>query len=190
MTKNVSSNTLIPDLPDMVIEGLRQLTEQGDANQWGVGRYLVDVVVEFKSLYEQAGVRRARALLIKQCANKVGVDASTLRDRCCMADFFTPQDVAEFAPLSFHQMRACKSAGVEGWRGHAEWALANLPAPCELIRARIKHNGQLPPKWANRWERVLDLAAEIERDDGAPDLVRIIARELLQSAEVAGYGGD
>jgi len=180
---------LIPDLPDIVVEGLRQLIEAGDAYQFQVGDYLVDVVEEFARLYEGAGVRRARALLIKQCAGRVGADASTLRDRECVARFYPYEVRQEFYPLSFSQLRACKSAGVEGWRGHAEWALANLPAPCELIRARIKHNGQLPPKWEGRWSRVLDLSAEIERDNGAPDLVRIIARELLQSAEVAGYGG-
>ena len=179
----------IPDLPDIVVEGLRQLIEAGDAYQFQVGDYLVDVVDEFKSLYESAGVRRARALLLRQCAGRVGVDVSTLRDRETVSRFFPPSIRQEFSPLSYSQLRACKSAGGDGWRSAAEWALANLPAPCELIRARIKHNGQLPPKWKARWERVLDLTAEIERDEEAPDLVRIIARELLQSAEVAGYGG-
>jgi hypothetical protein len=171
----------IPELPDEVIEGLRQLVEQGDTYQFAVGDYLSDVVDEFRTLYEGAGVKRARALLIRQCANKVGVDASTLRDRECVARFYPAQVREEFSPLSYSQLRACKSAG-EGWRGHAEWALENLPAPCALIRARIKHNGQLPPKWAGYWERVLDLASEIDRDLTAPESVRGLCRELLLGA--------
>lgn len=186
----MSQHLLIPDLPDVVVEGLRQLIEAGEGYQWATGDYLVEVVDEFKSLYESAGVRRARALLLRQCAGRVGVDTSTLRDRETVSRFFPPSIRQEFSPLSYSQLRACKSAGVEGWRSAAEWALANLPAPCELIRARIKHNGQLPPRWEGRWSRLLDLAAEIERDEEAPELVRIITRELLQSAEVGGYGGD
>ena len=65
------------------------------------------------------------------------------------------------------------------WREYAEWALANLPAPVALIRARVKHNGHLPPAWEGRWARVLELCGALVDDNQAPDEVRRLAGVVL-----------
>lgn len=171
----------LPKLPDEIIETVRQLLIQDEDLRWALGDYLADVVVEIEPTYKRMGIRFPRATLFRQIANVVGCDTSTLRDRQSVCTFYPPGIRREFDALSWSQLRACKSAG-SSWREYAEWALANLPAPVALIRARIKHNGHLPPKWEARWERILDLASEIERDDDAPQSIRGLCRGLVDAA--------
>jgi len=179
----------LPDLPEIVIEVTRQLIEEGEGHQWKLGDHIAGIVDELGSRYAslidtpqaKSAVRRARTHIVKQLADRTGTDRSTLRDREVMARFF-PQDVREsMSPLTYHQLRACKSAGDE-WRKHAEWALENLPAPTAIIRLRIKHHGELPPAWMGRWDRMLQLSRDLMVDEAAPDRVRHIARGVIEAA--------
>jgi hypothetical protein len=161
----------------VVIEPLRQLVNDADGHQWIIGDYLVDVVDELEAAYSGMGLRNARAWLIRHMAIRVGADTSTLRDRASMCTFYPPDVRREYDALSYHQLRACKSAK-DKWREYADWAMENLPAPVALIRARVKHNGDLPPAWIGRWERVLSLADLLADDAEAPAPVRLWARVL------------
>ena len=161
----------LPDLPEPIIEHARQLIEQGESHQWVVGDYLVGVVDELAEFYarlvdpDQAckHIRKGRAHIISQIADRTGTDRSTLRDREVMARFYRPDLRAEYAPLTYHQLRACKSAG-DDWVQYAEWALNNLPAPPAIIRLRIKHNGDIPPSYVGRWSRMVKIAEDIIKD--------------------------
>lgn len=169
-TDKQSSVPLTIKLPDEVIEHTRQLILSSDGHQWVIGDHLVAVVDEF-------GHMIPRHEIIRQLSGAVGADPSTLRDREIMARFFDRGVRAEYDMLTYSQLRACKSSG-ERWREYADWAAANLPAPVALIRARVKHNGHLPPAWVSRWERVLSIAALIAADEDAPPVVRLAARLL------------
>jgi len=174
-------------LPDEVIERARQLQSEAEGHQWHVGDFLVEVVDELGNYYTRQGVRNARAEIIRQLANGVGADASTLRDRECMARFYPLSIRREYNVLTYHQLRACKSAG-ERWREYADWALDNLPAPVALIRASIKHNGDLPPAWVGRWERMLAIADLLAADEQTPPVVRLAAVALVETAKIIGHG--
>lgn len=160
-----------PPLPDAIIEGLRQLVNDSDGRQWVMGDYINAVVDELEGHYSDLGVKYARAWLVRHMAERTGADVSTLRDRANMAKFY-PQDIrTEYDALSYHQLRACKSAGEE-WKRYADWALDNLPSPVSVIRAMVKHNGDLPPAWVSRWERMQVLADVLVMDALTPPEVR------------------
>jgi hypothetical protein len=175
MTDIKASPLAIPPLPDDLIESLRQVINDADRHQWATGDFLVGIVDELEDNYTRLGVRHARAWLIQHMANRVGCDASTLRDREAMARFYPGPVRARYDALSYHQLRACKAAGNQ-WQEYADWALDNLPAPVATIRAKIKHNGDLPPAWVSRWERVQVLCEALKDDAQAPPGVRLAAR--------------
>jgi hypothetical protein len=139
-----------------------------------VGDFLASVIDELSQHYEAIGVKRARAWLIQHMASRVGVDASTLRDREAMARFYPSNIRSRYDMLTYHQLRACKSAGPE-WERYATWASEELP-PVSIIRARVKHNGSLPPAWVGRWSRVIELSELLQSDEQAPPGVRLAAR--------------
>ena len=178
MPEGMSGN-VVPKirLPDEVIEYFRQLLDSAESTQWKIGRGLVDLVDEMSPVWERSGVKHARAAIIRQLAVANGVSDSTLRDRESMARFYPPEVQAEYAVLTYHQLRACKSAG-EQWRCYADWAVSNLPAPVALIRARVKCNGDLPPAWIGRWERLQELAELLVGDDLTPDDVKDKVKRL------------
>ena len=169
----------LPQLPDKVIEYTRQLLETQDGHQWKLGDHLVSVCEELAGYYAgllnegdlERAVRKARAHIIKQLANRTGADRSTLRDRQNVARFFPPDIRGRYSVLSYSQMRACKAAG-DRWEEYAIWACDNLPAPVAIIRARIKYNGDLPPVWIARWERIQRLGEILYEDEEAPAVVR------------------
>lgn len=168
--KNVSRNLV---LPDEIIERVRQYAEATDVMQWGIGDILVEVVDEF-----DLHIRRSQ--ILKELANKTGLDVSTLCDREIMARFY-PEDVRdEYGALTYHQLRACKSAG-DNWQHWADWALDNLPAPVAIIRLMIKHNGDLPPAWEGRLQRLIGLAEAIAGDEDAPEEVVAFAATILDT---------
>ena len=178
----MSADSVLPvKLPDEVIEATRQLLHEGEGYQWRVGDHLAAVVDGFGHVLKRSEV-------IRQLANGVGADASTLRDRECMARFYPPSLRREYDSLTYHQLRACKSAG-ERWREYADWALDNLPAPVSLIRASIKHNGDLPPAWVGRWERMLVMADLLVVDEQTPPVVRLAAVALIETAKIIGPVG-
>jgi len=135
-------------------------------SNWQQGDFLVDVVAELGSIIPRHEIH-------KQLAAAVGADRSTMRDRELMSRFWPDRE--QYAPLTYSQLRACKSAGDRA-REYAEWALANLPAPVALIRAHIKHNGDLQPAWIARWDRVRELCELIAGDKEAPPVIRHAAR--------------
>lgn len=161
----------VVQLPEQVIEALRQLLDDGETYQWATGRFICDVLDEFPN--------EKRSDLIIQMADRSGADRSTLRDRHNMAKFYPVAVQKEFDMLTWSQFRACKSAGDDAHE-YLEWAANNLPAPVAVIRARIKNNGHDQPAWVHRWEAVQRLAAMIVGDTEAPDEIREVARLVSQ----------
>jgi hypothetical protein len=171
-------------LPDAVIELVRVELDRADVSQWHIGDMLVSIVEELGILYERSGVRSARAAIIRELATRTGRDASTLRDRHLMAAFYPPEVRASYDALTYHQLRACKSAG-DNWRQYADWALDNLPAPVALIRARIKHNGDTPPLWLTRFERLIDQAQSLIETPETPIPIVQLTTSFISAAEAA-----
>lgn len=183
----------LPLLPDEVIEHTRQLLETQDGHQWKLGDHLVDVMVELGELYAELlneedktyALKKARAHIIRQIANRTGADRSTLRDRHNMCRFFPPDIRVRYSVLSWSQLRACKAAGAV-WEEYAIWACDNLPAPVAIIRARVKYNGDLPPVWIARWERFQRLGEMLEEDENAPAVVRGSGGEVAAIRRLGG----
>ena len=157
----------VVQLPEQVIEALRQLLDDGDRHQFIVGDFIIDVLDEFPHVN--------RSELVKQMADRTGSDRSTIRDRHNVARFYTKEIRAEFDMLTWSQFRACKRAGEE-WRQYAEWAAGHMPAPVAVIRARIKNNGHDQPAWVHRWQAVQRLAQQIADDREAPAKIREVCR--------------
>jgi len=177
------SKNELPPLPDDIIETVRQYISEDDDHRWRLGDYLTDVVNEITPLYSKMGVTYPRASLFRQIANLVGCDTSTLRDRQIMSTFYSTPIRQEYSALSWSQLRACKAAGPEHWREYADWALLNLPAPVTLLRARIKHDGHLPPLWVSLLDRFIDIAWSLERDESAPGWVRQAAHFVVEASK-------
>ncbi len=157
-------------LPDQVIETLRQLLDDGEAYQWATGRFICEVVDEFPNL--------DRSEIVKQLADRTGANRSTLRDRHNMAKFYPAEVVLQYDMLSYSQLRACKSAGGEAHK-YLEWAANNMPAPVAVIRARIKNNGHDQPAWVHRWEGMQRLAQQIADDQEAPAEIRKVCQLVM-----------
>jgi hypothetical protein len=162
-------------LPELIIESLRQLLDEGDNHQFNVGDFICVVLDEFPQV--------TRADLIQQLADRTGADRSTLRDRHNVARFYPVEVRKEFDMLTYSQLRACKAAG-EAWREYAEWAISDsMPAPVAVIRARIKNNGEDRPAWEYRWESVVRLAGQLVDDPGCPKVIRQIAAKILKTLQ-------
>lgn len=170
-------------LPDEVVEGLRQIAEQGEGIQWSMGDYLVAVVDEFEPYIEpRTPTYTSRTEIVKQLADRTGLDTSTLRDREMMARFY-PKEVRErYSPLTYYQLKACKSAGGD-WQRWADWALANLPAPVDVIRAKIKVGNSLMPLWLMRLEKIEKIAQQVNHDGEAPDAVQVACASIAGMAK-------
>ena len=162
-------------LPDSVVEAARQYLGHEDDARWQLGDFLSDVVSEMEPVYHTAGVQHPRAVMFRQIAGSIGCDPSTLRDRQSMSEFYPYSVRADYSALTWSQLRACKSAA-NLWQVYADWALANLPAPVAMIRSKIKNGGSLPPAWAGRWQRVVELSEMLAGDSEAPPGVRLAAR--------------
>lgn len=162
-------------LPDAIVEHLRALADNNERGQWEIGDFLVGVMDELEPLYQSVGYKRVRPSILKQLANRTGLDCSTLRDREVMARFYPVKVRDHYHALTYHQLRSCKAAG-DKWRKYADWALDNLPAPVALIRARVKANGHEVPAWVNRWERLLNISDAVLCDTESPKWLRIICR--------------
>jgi len=160
----------VVNLPEQVIEQLRQLLDDSESYQWATGDFICDVLDEFPNV--------TRPDLIRQMADRTGSDRSTLRDRHNVARFYTPKVRKEFDMLTWSQLRACKAAGSE-WREYAEWAAGHMPAPVAVIRARIKNNGHDKPAWVYRWDSMRRLAGLLADDSDCPEVVTMIARNVL-----------
>jgi hypothetical protein len=175
MTESVSCNTETEfPLPDEAIDVLQAYQAQSDTAQWALG----DIVL---ALADELCKRRGdQQRLVRRVAIEATCDESTVRDRLNMAKFFEPATRGEYG-LSFHQFRACKSAGPDDWRHYADWALDSAadyggkPAPVSVIRSKIKadKNGDKdkPPRWVECLERIISLCDAIRRDS-APEAVK------------------
>ncbi|KKL50579.1 hypothetical protein LCGC14_2304120 [marine sediment metagenome] len=161
----------VVQLPEQVIEALRQLLDDGETYQWATGDFICDVLDEFPQVN--------RSELVRQMADRTGSDRSTIRDWHNVARFFTKEVRKEFDMLTWSQLRACKHAGEE-WRQYAEWAAAHMPAPVAVIRARIDNNGHDQPAWVHRWEGMQRLAQQIADDREAPDEIREACRLVVE----------
>jgi hypothetical protein len=153
----------VVQLPEQVIEALRQLLNDGESYQWATGDFIIEVLDEFPSI--------ARSELIRQMADRTGADRSTLRDRHNVARFYPKEIRKQYDALTWSQLRACKSAG-DQWQEYADWAMDNMPAPVAVIRARIKNNGDDQPAWVHRWDSMKGLARMIAADREAPEKMR------------------
>jgi hypothetical protein len=157
-------------LPEQVIEALRQLLNDSESYQWAIGDFIIDVLDEFITL--------DRADVIKQLADRTGHDRSTLRDRHNMCKFYPLETRKQYDMLTYSQLRACKSAG-DRWQEYADWAMGNMPAPVAVIRARVKNNGHDEPAWVHRWESLVGIARMIAADEAAPDNIREAASQVI-----------
>jgi len=168
----------IPPLPDELIEKIRQLSDTADSFQWQIGDILSDVWDEVGQAYAAIldSERKAHAYIIGQIATRAGIAKSTLRDRESMSRFF-PQAVREqLIPLTYHQIRAIKSAG-DQWQIYRDWVFdqANqngyFPS-VETIRDQIKADGAECPLWSRRLIKVLPVLEKISLDPDAPQDIR------------------
>lgn len=183
MSKPRITNTIV--LPDSLIEAFRELLSKSDHRQWEQGDFICEVLDEFRVLEpdNEQGKRDLRASVIRQLADRTGADRATLRDRHIMAKFYPPRIRSEWSPpLTYHQLRACKSAGPDHWREYATWACDNLPAPVAVIRAHIKSAGDDTPPWVYRWERVNELCSQLATDPECNPGVRNIASMVVRQA--------
>ena len=146
------------------------MLNDSESYQWAIGDLITDVLAEFPQI--------KRANLLKQLADRTGSDRSTLRDRHNCAQFFPSEVRKEFDMLTYSQLRACKSAGVQ-WREYAEWAAGHMPAPVAVIRARVKNNGHDRPAWVHRWESMQGIAKQLVNDSEAPANVRDASAAVL-----------
>jgi len=173
-------------LPDSVIESTRQLYLQGEGHQWALADHLVGVVDELRDHYAsmmgdedgRIAARKARTWIIRSLAVGIGVDESTLRDREVMGRFF-PTEVRQpyTDTLTYHQLRACKSAN-DKWQAYADWAMDNLPAPVSVIRAKIKGNGHDdPPYWQRKLDKIIHDIEKLMED--TPEEVKGILHDAL-----------
>ena len=165
----------VVQLPEQVIEALRQLLDDSESYQWATGDFIIDVLDEFPNI--------ARADLIRQMADRTGSDRSTLRDRHNVAQFYPSKVRKEFDMLTWSQLRACKSAGTE-WRQYAEWAMDHMPAPVAVLRARIQNNGHDQPAWISRWAGMVRLGKLIIPDAEAPENIKGVVEHLLAVDEL------
>ena len=166
----------VPQLPDDAVEHLRQILDDSESHQWRCGDLLADLIDEFLPTFEAAYGRRGRAMIIRQLANRLGRDESTLRDRLSICLFYPPRVRSEYDELTWSQLRACKSAGPD-WKIYADWAMENLPAPTSMIRARIKGNGDQRDNWEELWDRLLELVDKLLKME-IPEWVRTKLRGL------------
>jgi len=169
----------VVQLPEQVIEAMRQLLDDGESYQWATGDFIIEVLDEFPSL--------DRSDVIKQLADRTGRDRSTLRDRHNMCKFYPPDTRKEYDALTYSQLRACKAAG-DRWREYADWALDNMPAPVAVIRARVRNNGHDLPAWVHRWEIILGIAKVIEADRDAPEIVRQVCGNVVKIGDHLSSG--
>lgn len=172
MSKKIVSRNTERDIviPDDAVELVRACLDSGDNAQWTIGDTM-------NALREELCRRRGDwDDLTDSMATKAQCDESTLRDRASMARFFEPADRTEFG-LSYHQLRACKSAGKALWRSYAEKAVtsaddyAGQPAPCKVIRAWIAHdkNGQPEePVWLSQARRIVSMCRSACDNQDAP----------------------
>ena len=178
----------LPPLPDDLIETVRQLNDDGDGVQWAMGDLLVSAVEElgpaYASIPELGSLRRARTYILRQLADRTGVDESTLRDRQNVCEFFPPKMRLEYDGFTFHQWRAFKYAGGQ-WRKYAEQAAQNLPAPVRVIRAWIRDdkNEVVIPAWERMLDKFIDIAYSLERDEAAPGWVRQAAHFVVEASK-------
>ena len=162
-----------PQLPDKYINRARFLLESGEVYQWELGDLIEEGVQEI--------VNRgySRANLIRELATGTGADESTLRDRHSMARAFPPEIRVKYQPLTYSQLRACRYAGARMYE-YAELACAGLWS-VRKIRYEVSSNGHADPIWIARWDRVLELAAQIAGDTDAPGWVRDACEGVLQT---------
>ncbi len=167
-------------LPDIIIETLRALANRGDTQQWEIGDFLVGVVDEIKKYVPDEGYTPevvTRARLLRELADRTGLDASTLRDREVMARFFTHADREAYHALTYHQLRACKGGG-ERWREYADRAMGSLPAPVRVIRSWVSSNGDGESRHDYYLRRLKEQAGAL-LDSNPPAGMRLLARLVL-----------
>ena len=158
-------------LPDAAIEQLRAMLEASNGLQFVIGDHLVGLVDEFTPSMKRADI-------IRQLASGTGCDPSTLRDRETMSRYWFPDRRAKYAPLTYHQLRACGRNDAYSLEC-AEWALAHLPAPVAAIWQHRQQNGHTEPAWVARWDRVQSLCYVIRGDDEAPASIRALCQVVL-----------
>ena len=172
-------------LPDKYINRARFLLESGEVYQWELGDLIEEGVQEIVRVRTSTFAGYSRANLIRELATGTGADESTLRDRHSMARAFPPEIRVKYQPLTYSQLRACRYAG-ERMYEYAELACAGLWS-VRKIRYEVSSNGHADPIWIARWDRVLELAAQIAGDSEAPGWVRAACRVLSQTSASKEY---
>lgn len=177
-------------LPDDLIEELQQGEESVDAWRWRSGEIAADLVDEF-------GATRGKGLVRKRVAIEAVLPASTIRAREEMARFypselrhrFGDEDYPGFQVLSWSQLRACKPAGMLGWRELALWAVESAddyggrPAPVDAIVA--KRTGWQPDEqtWEKPFTSAWNACEKLLETQGVPKKVRDSAETFIESTK-------
>ena len=149
---------------------MRELLAHSDTYQWEVGEKILEGMEELSPYWQE---HNGRARLIEQLSNKTGTDKSTLRDRHNVVAFWKPKMTDDYRIFSWSQLRAIKFAG-DKWKQYANWALKDYPytPPPDVIRARIKGNGDEIPVWMYRWNKLGDAIEKLVTAKDIPDEVR------------------
>jgi len=166
--------------PVDVIERLQARSDGETNSKWEDGDDCGALVDEFGPRFGKSRVRR-RFAIERQLSN------GTARDRENMARFFNPQDRLDFDVLSYHQLRACKPAGKDGWRKLATWAVESAddyggrPAPVDAIIRHRKKDGAKEAAWERRLVRAHTSAEQVADDPTAKPSVRKHCRDFVEA---------
>lgn len=161
-------------LPEDIVNEILQYSQVIDTNYWHLGDIGNKIYFILKNTYSKS-----------DCASLVAYYAkwkqSTVQDQMWMCEQI-PRAKREYE-LSRHQYRACLAAG-EKWEEYAkkaeEYADQNggHTATCALIRKWIDGYKDAPPVWEKRWNKLLELAEAIAKDDQAREDVREICQNI------------
>lgn len=160
-------------LPDEICNQIEALKSQEEHPRWEIGMISQELVDEFGGTHGKSIVRKAVAV-------EYGCSTSTVADREGMVRFYprSLRDDSDFAHifdvLSYHQLRACKTAGPTRWQEYADWAVESAddfggrPAPVDAIRKKIKGVSRDDPNWIRMTLRIANLSEDIQ-DEVMPD---------------------
>ena len=176
-------------LPEKAIERLHFLRDQEKDSKIEIGDFSVELIDEWGKTFGKAAVR-------KRIGIEYGCAEDTIRDREGWCRFFGPavrdENPAIFDVLSYHQLRACKPAGKEGWVDLANWAIESAddfggrPAPVAAIVARRKgEDADELERWERLFKGAYEKCEDLVEEENVPALVVQAAQTFVDT--MAGW---